>query len=44
MVVNAETVRIIEMVLKMHGVDGVQPWPGTTFDGSGIEGQALLGM
>lgn len=53
MVVNADTTRIIDQVLKMHNVglpegeqrfDGVQPWPGTTFDVNDVEGQALLGM
>ena len=34
---------IIEHVLAMRRIDGVQPWPGTTFDVHDIEGQALLG-
>lgn len=53
MVINVDTVRIIDQVLKMHNeglpeeaqrVHSVQPWPGTTFDVNDVGGQALLGM
>ena len=52
MVVNADTVRIIDQVLEMRNADlpfdqqihRVQPWPGATFDVDQVEGQALLGM
>jgi hypothetical protein len=51
MVVNSDTLFVIEQVLSMYNgrvpegqrVDGVQPWPGTTFDVDEVEGQALLG-
>ena len=51
MVINADTARIIDQVIKMRNADlpfdqqirGVQPWPGTTFDVDRVEGQALLG-
>lgn len=51
MVVNADTVHIIDQGLKMRNADlpfdqqihGVQPWPGTTFSVDYVEGQALLG-
>jgi hypothetical protein len=52
MVVNADTMRVIDQVLKMRNADlpfeqrtaGVQTWPGTTFSVDDVEGQALLGM
>lgn len=53
MVVNTDTLRIIHRVLEMgqaglkegrRGIEGVRPWPGTTFGVDDIEGQALLGM
>ena len=52
MIINTDTMRIIERVLAMYNndlsadmqrIDGVQLWPGTTFDVNDIEGQALLG-
>lgn len=52
MVINADTVRMIEHVLAIYNkglsygqqrVEEVQPWTGTTFDLNDIEGQELLG-
>jgi hypothetical protein len=52
MIVNTDTLRIIKRVLAMYNdslpaemqrINGVQPWPGTTFDVNDIKGQALLG-